>query len=168
MRQKKSLPIRTVRLITEKRIMSEEILDNPDKVTAFLRDHMSDFSREVVMALFMDSAFHPIAMHMIGAGGITGSIASAQQLFQAALLNNASNLILYHNHPSGNLCPSKDDKELTKRIIACGNLLEINVADHIIIGGGRHRSMKTFGDVEFTNNLSTEKAVAEIKSGMKL
>lgn len=69
----------------------------------------------------------------VSTGGISGTVADPKLIFAAALKGGASGLILSHNHPSGNLKPSQADIDLTKKIKAGGNLLEITVLDHIIL-----------------------------------
>ncbi len=66
-------------------------------------------------------------------GRVSWTVADPRLIFIAALKSNACNIILSHNHPSGNLQPSKADEELTNKIKQCGILLEIKVLDHIII-----------------------------------
>jgi len=69
----------------------------------------------------------------VSAGGITGTVVDPRIIFSAALKANATSIILAHNHPSGNLKPSAADKELTSRMKAAGQILEIRVWDHLII-----------------------------------
>lgn len=66
-------------------------------------------------------------------GGTTGVIADPKQIFQFALLNNASCIVVAHNHPSGNLKPSSQDRHLTEKLVSGGKILDISVIDHIII-----------------------------------
>lgn len=69
----------------------------------------------------------------ISQGGITGTVADPRIIFQAALITNATSIILSHNHPSGNRTPSSADIDLTKKISAAGKTLDISIYDHIII-----------------------------------
>ena len=83
-------------------------------------------------------------------------------MFQTALLCNASAIILAHNHPSGRLIPSKEDIKVTERMIAVGNIMEISVVDHIIVGldeGGY--SMKREGNVDFDKEYKLDESAAE-------
>jgi len=74
------------------------------------------------------------SVHMVSHGSDTASIVEPKAIFQRALLDQASSIILIHNHPSGDPRPSKNDKMITKRLIECGELLNIQVMDHVIIG----------------------------------
>ncbi|MBO9573134.1 MAG: JAB domain-containing protein, partial [Chitinophagaceae bacterium] len=66
-------------------------------------------------------------------GGITGTVADPRIIFKKALAEDAVGIILFHNHPSGNLRPGTADKELTKKIVQAGNFFDIRVLDHIIV-----------------------------------
>jgi DNA repair protein RadC len=70
---------------------------------------------------------------MISSGGISGTVLDTRVIFQGALLANASSLIIFHNHPSSNLKPSKADKDITNKIKKAGELLDIILLDHLII-----------------------------------
>lgn len=69
----------------------------------------------------------------VSTGGVTGTVADPKVIFSAALKANSSVIILSHNHPSGNLKPSQADLDLTRKLIAAGNYLDINVIEHIIL-----------------------------------
>lgn len=78
----------------------------------------------------------------ISSGGATSTIVDPATIFQLALLANATSIILAHNHPSGIIKPSKADKTITKRIKESGELLEIEVIDHIILTANKYISFK--------------------------
>lgn len=81
--------------------------------------------------------------HILGIGTINAAIASPREVFKAALLNNATSVILFHNHPSGDPTPSSEDMTMTARMMEVGEMLGIEVLDHIIIGEyGRAYSIK--------------------------
>ncbi len=69
----------------------------------------------------------------ISTGGVSGTVCDPKVIFAAALKANASNIILAHNHPSGNLKPSDEDVQLTKRLVQAGNILDVQVIEHLII-----------------------------------
>lgn len=81
----------------------------------------------------------------ISTGGVTGTIADPKVIFIAALKANACNIVLCHNHPSGNLIPSKADEELTQKIKTGGRYLEIGVLDHIILTSESYYSFADYG-----------------------
>ena len=82
-------------------------------------------------------------LHIITVGGLNQTVVEAREVFQQALLNNAASIILFHNHPSGEVRPSKEDIELTKKLCEAGQLIGVKVLDHIIVGDeGRYTSLK--------------------------
>lgn len=96
--------------------------------------HLQEESQEVFGAIFLDTKNKIIGIHQISKGSIHASIASSRDVFKIALLHNASSIILFHNHPSGNPHPSDNDRQVTNNMKSAGKLLEIQVLDHIIIG----------------------------------
>ena len=78
-------------------------------------------------------------------GTINTSLVHPREVFKRALLNNASNIMVAHNHPSGDPNPSKEDIQITERLKEAGNLLGINLLDHIIVGEDKYISLKEKG-----------------------
>lgn len=74
-----------------------------------------------------------LGAHLVSMGGVAGTVVDPKIIFQTALLANASAIVLCHNHPSGNLLPSQQDLDITKKIKSGGKFLDIIVSDHIII-----------------------------------
>ncbi|HSZ87189.1 MAG TPA: JAB domain-containing protein [Puia sp.] len=89
--------------------------------------------QEQFKVLLLNRASRIVGIFEVSSGGVAGTVADPKLIFMAALKSNACNIILAHNHPSGNLKPSKADEELTQKIKMGGKLLEINVLDHLII-----------------------------------
>ena len=161
MRERKSLPVVTVRLKTDRRLISETRIDSPEKAVELIRRELGDMAREVVMALYIDTAGHPIAVGMISAGAMDQTCVSAVQVFQTALLTNSRSIIFAHNHPSCNLTASSEDIQMTRTMIACGDLLGVQVLDHIIVGGDRYMSMKENGTVDFELKMTLDEKIKE-------
>jgi len=106
--------------------------------------------REILIACFLDSKCNPMAMEIIAIGSIDTCIVSPREVFKSAILSNAKNIIIFHNHPSGDSMPSSEDISVTKRLIDAGELLGISVLDHIIIGfGNSYHSIREAGAVSF-------------------
>lgn len=84
-----------------------------------------------------------ISYHEISHGDLNSSIVAPREVFKRAILNNASAVIFVHNHPSGDIMPSSDDKTTTERLCKAGEILGIQVLDHVIIGNGNYYSMKS-------------------------
>ena len=88
---------------------------------------------EQFKVLFLNRANKVLCLYNVSSGGITGTVADPRLIFIAALKVHAVSLILCHNHPSGNLTPSRADEELTQKIKGGGKLLDIQVLDHLIL-----------------------------------
>lgn len=95
--------------------------------------------------LILNRANHLIDMKCISEGGIAGTIADPKKIFKLAITQNASGIVLAHNHPSGNLHPSDADIQLTRKMKEGGNILDIQVMDHIIIGEENYYSFADSG-----------------------
>jgi DNA repair protein RadC len=101
---------------------------------------LSDSQYEEFWMLLLNKANKIIKKINISEGGISGTVADPKKIFKLALENNASSIILSHNHPSGNIQPSDSDLKLTKKLVDAGKLLDISVLDHVIIGDEKYYS----------------------------
>jgi DNA repair protein RadC len=79
--------------------------------------------------------------NLISEGSLNSSVVQPREVFKVAIESNSASIILVHNHPSGNLEPSREDIQLTKRMIEAGKLLNIKVLDHLIIAGNNYTSL---------------------------
>lgn len=89
--------------------------------------------QEQFKVMLLNRSNKVLGVYEVSSGGITGTVADPKLIFMAALKASACGIIISHNHPSGNLKPSRPDEELTKKIREAGRLLDIQVLDHIII-----------------------------------
>ncbi len=131
-----------IRLVKEPPLLLNEKLCTPEKVVEAIRDFLSDFDREVVVVLNLSTACKPINMNIVSIGTVNASLASPREIFKSSILSNAANIILVHNHPSGDCTPSKSDFDTTKMIKAAGELLGINLIDSIIVGSEGYYSIE--------------------------
>ncbi|MDI6737649.1 MAG: DNA repair protein RadC [Nanoarchaeota archaeon] len=92
--------------------------------------------KECLCLVLLDSKNRLISSPTVSVGDINGSIANPREVFRAAITHSASRLFVVHNHPSGDPAPSEADIVLTEKLIEAGELLGINVLDHVIIGDG--------------------------------
>lgn len=90
--------------------------------------------QETMLALLLDTKHRPNAIHMVSRGGLDHCPCDARAVFQPAILANAAGVILAHNHPSGDPTPSKQDVRLTARLIDAGEIVGVDVLDHLVIG----------------------------------
>jgi len=101
--------------------------------------------QECLAAIFLDTRNQVIRAQVLTVGTLTGSPAHPREVFKEALAHGSANLILCHNHPSGDPTPSQDDIALTARMAKAGEVMGVAVLDHIIIGAGRYVSLKEAG-----------------------
>lgn len=106
---------------------------------------MSDLGHEQFWVMLLNPANKVIKMMKISDGGINGTSADPKRIFKTALENNATAVMLCHNHPSGNVEPSNSDMALTHNIVKGGRVLEIKILDHIIIGINKYFSFADSG-----------------------
>ncbi|MBY0535069.1 MAG: DNA repair protein RadC [Chitinophagaceae bacterium] len=113
-------------------LFKKSITDSRE-IATFLKDQLQDLGHEVFSVVFLNRANRIIHYEIISQGGITGTVADPRIILKKALEQEAVSLILCHNHPSGNLRPSKADEMLTQKIKDAGLLMDIRVMDHIIV-----------------------------------
>lgn len=110
-----------------------------------LRSVFLDLPHEEFHILLLNRQNCIISREFISRGGVSGTVVDPKLIFKPALQNLASGVVLCHNHPSGNLCPSEQDISLTRKIREAGNLLEIPVLDHIIFSDAGYYSFADEG-----------------------
>ena len=108
---------------------------------------MSLFDVEHFDILMLNQRYKLIKRENISIGGITETAVDVRIIFRECLLNNATILMCVHNHPSGNVYPSRSDDELTRAIHNAAQLMRIHFADHVIIGDGAYYSYREQGKI---------------------
>ena len=117
----------------------EIILNSWDKNTIELQEEFK--------VLLLNRANIVLGAYPLSKGGVAGTVVDVKLIFGVALKCNASGMILCHNHPSGNLKPSKQDIEITKKIKQCSELFEISLLDHLIISNFGYYSFSEEGNL---------------------
>jgi len=102
-------------------------------VASFLKTRLQDRMQEFFAVLYLNQGNRIMHFEEISKGGITGTVADPRVILKKALENNAVNLILCHNHPSGNLQPSQADRDLTHKIREAARYFDIRILDHLIV-----------------------------------
>lgn len=114
----------------------------PSDAAALASSLLGDEFQEVSLAMFFDSQHRLIGYVEVGRGGIDFSPMESRDILVAALTVNAAAIIVAHNHPSGSLRPSPQDRAVTSRLIDACQLVGLRLLDHILVGaGGAHRSL---------------------------
>ena len=111
----------------------------------FVKGDMMDLSHEEFWVLLLNRAHRIIKKQQISLGGVHGTVADPKIIFKLALEELASGIIVAHNHPSGNLTPSQQDIDLTKKLKEAGKLLEVQLLDHLIVAGKNYFSFADEG-----------------------
>lgn len=117
----------------------------PAQCAAAFSAMLQDEPAEVFGILCLTTKHRVIAYHEVSRGSLDATLVHPREVFKAAILANAAAIILTHNHPSGDPTPSPDDVALTQRLVGAGELLGIDVLDHVIIGDGRWVSFRELG-----------------------
>ena len=124
---------------------AEEIITQvttSNDVYKYLHQTFANLNHEEFWILLLNRSNRIIGKFLISKGGQAGTVADPKIIFKTALENNAANIVLAHNHPSGSLKPSESDDKLTRDMVSSGNLLSLYVVDHVIFAGNRYYSYK--------------------------
>lgn len=126
-------------------LYSAEQLTTPDKAVEVMAQALAQMDREYCCVVNLDGANHPINFNVVSIGDINQAQVPIQNVFKSAILSNAASIMMFHNHPSGTTKASKNDIDVTRRLIEAGNIMNIPVLDHIIVAGGtaEHFSFRT-------------------------
>ncbi|MET3196277.1 DNA repair protein RadC [Bacillus sp. OAE603] len=131
------------------RLQFEErfVIKSPDDCAKFMMDEMRFLEQEHFICLYLNTKNQIIARETIFKGSLNASIVHPREVFKEAFRRSASSIICLHNHPSGDPTPSREDIEVTKRLVECGKIIGIELLDHIIIGEHKYISLKEKGYV---------------------
>jgi DNA repair protein RadC len=113
----------------------------PADCAAMLAD-IKDLSKEHFIAIFLNARNQVICREEVSVGSLNASLVHPREVFAPAIGSTAASVVLGHNHPSQDVTPSREDIELTRRMVQAGDIMGIEVIDHLIVGGERFLSMK--------------------------
>jgi DNA repair protein RadC len=134
-----------------RRIASEQlttdVVTGSASVAKYLQARLMDLPHEVFAVVFLNRANRIRHFEIVSVGGITGTVADPRIILKKALEEDAVSLILCHNHPSGNLRPSRADEELTTKIRNAAKYFDINILDHIIVSTDGYYSFADEGNL---------------------
>lgn len=133
------LDVVSVRLVRDAPVFSDTKITNPESAIAVVGEILCEMDREVVCIINLKSDGTPINCNFASMGAINQAIVEPREIFKSAVLSNAASMIMVHNHPSGNLEPSKEDTMITDRILKLASLIGIPLTDHVIVGGDNTR-----------------------------
>ncbi len=121
------------------------VVETPENVVSLVGSRLRGKKREHFLALLLDSRNHLIKVSEISVGSLDTSVVHPREVFREAISASAASVIFAHNHPSGDPEASEDDIKLTKRLAETGEIVGIDVLDHIIVGDKNYLSLKRQG-----------------------
>ena len=124
-----------IRMVKEPSIYSSEKIRTPEDVLRVIAKELATYDREVFAVLNLKTNGQPINLNICSMGTLDASVVSPREVFKSTILSNAAAFVAVHNHPSGSLNPSQEDKDVTSRLLACSELLGVKMLDHIIVAG---------------------------------
>ncbi|MFC2015077.1 DNA repair protein RadC [Chloroflexota bacterium] len=133
------------RLDTYPETAEKQPIKTPDVVVSLVKSRLQNKKKEHFLALLLDTRSRLIKSSEISIGSLDTSIVHPREVFKEALSASVASVIFVHNHPSGDPTPSEDDIKLTERLSQAGEIMGIEVLDHIIIGNNKYLSLKREG-----------------------
>lgn len=121
------------------------IIMSPEDGARYFQDILQDREQERLVAVFLDTKNAVIKHKTVFVGGLNSSIVHPREIFREAVKLSSASIIVAHNHPSGDTSPSREDISVTRRLVEAGKIMGIEILDHIIIGDGKHTSLKEEG-----------------------
>jgi len=121
------------------------VVRSPSDVAQLLMAEMSHLEQEHFRVLYLDTRNRLLGSETVYVGSLNASHIRVSEVFREAVKRNCASIIVVHNHPSGDPTPSPEDVEVTRQLVAAGNLLDIEVLDHLIIGQQRFVSLRERG-----------------------
>ena len=122
-------------MVKEPSLYSTEKITGPEDVKKVIAKELSTYDREVFAVLNLKTNGQPINLNICSVGTLDASVVSPREVFKSTILSNSAAFVAIHNHPSGSISPSQEDKDVTRRLLACSELLGVRMMDHIIVAG---------------------------------
>ncbi|PUA37669.1 DNA repair protein RadC [Paenibacillus elgii] len=117
----------------------------PNDAYKLVTEYLRDVDREYCLLLCLSSRNTITALEVVSIGSLDAALVTPREIFKSAILSNSACIILAHAHPSGDTTPSQDDIEFTARVKSAGEIIGIELLDHIIVADGQHYSLRENG-----------------------
>lgn len=145
--QAKRVNIVSIKMVREGSILYDvRKITSPADAVKLGRRFLEEADREELIVCCLDTKNQPLSVNVVSVGSLNSSIVHPREVFKVAILSNAASIIIFHNHPSGDVAPSTEDINVTNRLKEAGKLIGIELIDHIIIGSeGKYCSLKEKG-----------------------
>ena len=135
-----------IELVREKSVLySKRTVNSPTDAVSLVKDMMESSDKEKLIVCSLNTKNEPTAIEVVSIGTLNSSLVHPREVFKSSILNNANSIIVFHNHPSGDITPSSEDINITNRLKESGKILGIEVIDHIIVGQDNYCSLKEKG-----------------------
>ncbi|MGE6259569.1 RadC family protein [Heyndrickxia sporothermodurans] len=121
------------------------VIRSPEDGANFVMNEMRFLSQEHFVCLYLNTKNQVLHQQTIFIGSLNASIVHPREVFKEGFRRSAASIICIHNHPSGDPTPSREDIEVTKRLVECGKIIGIDILDHLIIGDKKYVSLKEKG-----------------------
>ena len=150
-------------------LYSNEEINSPESAIRVMSEALAGMDRECCAVINCDNRNRVLSFSVVSLGDASSAVVPMQNVFKAAILSSSSGILLIHNHPSGILEPSREDELITEKLIYAGKLLDINVIDHVIVGGteGKYYSFRQEADFLFEAPLKLGDEIVSDKKTMK-
>lgn len=125
----------------------KDFIHSPADVSRLLMEEMRYYDREYFCGLYLDRKGGLLCKENISIGSLSSSIVHPREVFKTAVKCSAASIIVVHNHPSGDPTPSKEDIDVTRRLVEAGKIMGIDIIDHLIIGHEQYCSLKEKGAI---------------------
>ncbi|RQN12304.1 DNA repair protein RadC [Clostridium butyricum] len=149
---RKNEPAKRVNIVSIKMVREGSVLYNVRKICSpadaveLGRRFLEECDREQLIVCCLDTKNQPLSVNVVSVGSLNSSIVHPREVFKVAVLSNSASIVVFHNHPSGDVSPSTEDINVTNRLKEAGKLIGIDLIDHIIIGSeGKYCSLKEKG-----------------------
>jgi len=142
----KRVNIVSLKLVRESSVLyRERQIKSPEDAYRLLKPFLAEADREKFVVVCLDTKNQPTAINVCHVGSLNASIVHPREVMKVAILSNSASIIVAHNHPSGRCEPSREDIEVTKRLVEAGRVIGIDVLDHLIVCPERYLSLKEKG-----------------------
>ncbi len=142
----KRVDVVSLRMVKETSFLyKNRSIKSPEDGFHLFKQFLGELDREYFVVMCLDVKNQPTHINVCHVGSLNSSIVHPREVMKTAILSNACSIIVAHNHPSGNPTPSPEDIEVTKRLIEAGEIIGIDVLDHLIIGEDDFVSLKEKG-----------------------
>lgn len=145
------MPAKRVNIVSLKMVKERSLLyknrtiRSPEDAYNLFKQFLGELDREYFVVICLDVKNQPTAINVCHVGSLNASIVHPREIMKTAILSNAASILVCHNHPSGQPEPSPEDIEVTKRLVNAGDLMGIELLDHLVIGDDKFVSLKEKG-----------------------